>query len=74
MIKEIVGFFVCVVIAVMLLFGLIMLCEIPERRLFNEKFDTAYTAIQWLFASNMIKDYIHQGEQKVLNVNLAEEK
>ena len=52
--------------------GLLMLCEIPERSMFNEKFGTEYGAIEWLFAEGTIKDYIHQGEQKLLNIKAVE--
>ncbi len=71
---SVAGVVICLFI---LLFSLLicgsMLCEIPERGMFNQKFGTNYTAIQWCFAEDTIKEYIHTGENKTLNLNINNE-
>ena len=66
----VVGALLCMLLGFVAVVGMTMLCEIPERAMFNEKFETNYGAIQWCFAETTIKDYIHQGEQKKFNVNI----
>jgi len=66
------AFIAAVTLVISAILGLMMLLEIPERTLFNDKFGTNYTPIQWCLGENIIKDYIHKGEQKQLNINITE--
>jgi len=68
----VVGVLLCMLLVFVVIVGMTMLCEIPERAMFNEKFETNYGAIEWCFAESTIKDYIHQGEQKKFNINVIE--
>ncbi len=50
--------------------GLTAIIQTPERALFNKHFGTNYTAVQWVTSEKTIKDYIHAGENKRLNINI----
>ena len=73
-VKFIVAILIFCFVLIFLVAGLVMLSEIPGKNLFNEKHGTDYSLIEWTFAQSTIKNYIHTGEEKTLNIKLKEEK
>lgn len=50
--------------------GIGILCQIPHVNVFNRAYDTNYTAWEWYFAEDTIRDYIGVGKVQRLNVGL----
>lgn len=63
-----------IMIVALLAFGIGIIISLPSVNLFNEEFNTNYTATQWLFSSDTIQNYIHKnGKMSTVNLNLKGE-
>lgn len=56
-----------------LVFGIVVLAAIPAKNVYNREFGTNYSAVEWALADDVIKSFVHKGEQRVFNVNLSGE-
>ena len=59
-----------ILVGVLIIFSLVMLSEVPEKNLWNKTYGTNYSIVEWVFTKDTIKNYVHKGEQKTLNLKL----
>ena len=67
------GYGIIVLIGIFIGFLLIFISNNNRAEIYNKQYNTDYSAWDFLWSEELIKDYVHKGEQKTFNLKVERE-